>query len=534
MNLEKNIRLNIRLGILLSYLTIIVGIIVTIFYTPFLIAHVGKVEYGIYTFVSSIVSWFSILTVGIAGAYVRFATKYHSQQLAEGVAKINSAFSIVLFFAALVGVAGGLITFGLLYTNIIPLNSYSVSEKNLIFQLLLIGIAHLLFSFVIIFFNAFNTYKNNFIVVRGIALLIVILNPLITLPFLLIGGNVITVSLVKFAVDVFALTLYLLFTFFSKRKLTFKKFDDINEKKNIIKDILSYCMFIMIYVTIDTINKSSDKLVLGFLGLPTMVSIYGLGRAFLEYAYLATVYISANYVQIINQKITDGKPDEVNQIFVRLSNVALLLMFFIFGGFLLTGETFVHSWLANSRYTQSELNQLYWIALALIFVNIVPFSQVIAVEIQRGYNKQLKPTIIILVNAIINILLTLTLILLTPRSFAIWACLISTVATTFITHWVILNIFYKYELMLDVKTYFFSFIRKAFTTLLPVLATYLLYNVIIELNLSSGWLTFLIIGITYTGFFISSLFLFERKNSLKILSKLINGLVKISKKQKLR
>ncbi|MDY0139538.1 MAG: hypothetical protein RBR50_07555 [Candidatus Izemoplasmatales bacterium] len=60
MNEQIRIRKNIRIGLILSYLTILVGVVFTVFYTPFLIESVGKVEHGIYTFVSSIVSWLSI------------------------------------------------------------------------------------------------------------------------------------------------------------------------------------------------------------------------------------------------------------------------------------------------------------------------------------------------------------------------------------------------------------------------------------------------------------------------------------------
>lgn len=511
--MEANLKLrtNIRVGIVISYLTILAGIVVTIFYTPFMINSVGIVEHGIYSFVSSIVSWFSILTVGIAGAYVRFATKYNTERGEIGVGKLNSAFSYVLFFGATIGIVFGIVTFILLFWNVIPLNAYSTYEKNLIFQLLFVGIVHMLFSFVIMFFNAFNTYKNKFIIVRGIALLVVIITPIITVPFLLNGFNVLIVSLVKFAVDIFALILYFLLTVFQKSKLRFIKISDTYEKKIIIKEIVYFCVFIMLYVTIDTINKSSDKLVLGFFGLPQMVSIYGLGRAFLEYAYLATVYISANYIQIINQKIIENRKEEINLLFLKLSNVALLLMVYIFGGFLVTGDIFVSSWLANSAYTRPEMNQIYWVALTLIFINIVPFSQVSAIEIQRGYNKHLRPTLILLITALTNILLTILLILIMPRENAVWACLISTTITTVVSQWFILNIYYQKELFLDIKKYYSLFAKRIIIVLFPIVITYLLFKLTNLEILMSGWVAFVVEGLCYTSVFVTSLFIFERK-----------------------
>jgi len=105
------------------------------------------------------------LTVGIAGAYVRFATKFKLEQGEDGVGKVNKAFTIVLFFGAIIGIIAGVIILILLFTNIIPLNGYTLEEKKLIYVLFIIGVVHLGFSFITMFFNAFNTYKNNFILV---------------------------------------------------------------------------------------------------------------------------------------------------------------------------------------------------------------------------------------------------------------------------------------------------------------------------------------------------------------------------------
>jgi len=346
--------------------------------------------------------------------------------------------------------------------------------------------------------------------VRGIALFIAILNPVITIPFLLSGYNVVSVSLVKFFVDIAALMVYFIFSFFSQR-LQFKNFIEKREKYRLIKEIVYFCAFIMLYVTVDTINKSFDKIILGFMGLPELVSIYALGRAFLEYTYLASVYISANYIQIINHRIVSKQYREVNAFFIKLSKTGLIMMFFIFGGFLVSGNTFVHSWLSNSTYTENELHQIYWIALSLIFVHIVPFSQVSAIEIQRGYNKHYRPTIILIISALINIGLTIGLINLFPRENAVWACLISTIITTFISQWIVLNIFYKKELYLDVKAYYLLFLKNMFIALIPSVICIIAYTQLINLSLyMSGWLVFLVQGSSYVMLYSLFLFLFEK------------------------
>lgn len=508
---NRRIKINIRMGMILSYLTIIVGIIVTIFYTPFLISKVGKVEHGIHNFVNSIISWMSILTVGFAGAYVRFATKYNKEEGEEGLKKINSAFIYVLLIGAAIGILAGIVLLSLIYSGVISLQGYSSSEKQLIYKLFIIGIINLLFQFATIFFNAFNTYKNNFILVRGIALAISIFSPIFTIPFLIKGYGILSVSIVKFFIDLIALIVYFFFSFISQ-KIRFIKIREFAEKKEIIKEILIFCLYIIFYVTVETITQSSEKIILGFMGLPTLVSIFALGRAFLVYTHHAAIYISANYIQIINDKIMSKKHDEVNDLFIKLSKAGLLMTFFIFGGFLVTGDVFVRAWLENSVYTFNEMKQIYWIAVWLMFAYIIPFSQTSAIEIQRGYNKHRVPTIILLISAIFNMSLMILLVKLLPSEYIILGTLLSTVFTTLVTQGIVLNIYYKKVLKLDIRKYFMCFIRNAIITFIPILICVLIFKLAIDLTQFMNMkLVFLIEGMTFVVLYVSVLYFFERE-----------------------
>ena len=107
----------------------------------------------------------------------------------------------VLLIGAVIGILAGIVLLSLIYSGVISLHGYSSSEKQLIYKLFIIGIINLLFQFATIFFNAFNTYKNNFILVRGIALAISIFSPIFTIPFLIKGYGILSVSIVKFFID---------------------------------------------------------------------------------------------------------------------------------------------------------------------------------------------------------------------------------------------------------------------------------------------------------------------------------------------
>ena len=53
-------RKNIKIGALISYITLFTNICINIFYTPYLLNTIGDKNYGLWSFVVSITSWFNV------------------------------------------------------------------------------------------------------------------------------------------------------------------------------------------------------------------------------------------------------------------------------------------------------------------------------------------------------------------------------------------------------------------------------------------------------------------------------------------
>ena len=62
----------LKAGVMLSYLSIGTSGVIQLAYTPVMLRLLGQSEYGLYTLVSSVVSYLGLLTFGIGGAYLRF------------------------------------------------------------------------------------------------------------------------------------------------------------------------------------------------------------------------------------------------------------------------------------------------------------------------------------------------------------------------------------------------------------------------------------------------------------------------------
>ena len=67
-------------GALLSYLSIIISTLVQLLYTPLLIRMLGQSEYGLYSLVSSIIGYLTVLDLGFGNAIVVYTSKYRVQK----------------------------------------------------------------------------------------------------------------------------------------------------------------------------------------------------------------------------------------------------------------------------------------------------------------------------------------------------------------------------------------------------------------------------------------------------------------------
>ncbi len=96
-----------KVGIILSYLTIIVSTLVQLLYTPLLIRMLGQSEYGLYSLVSSIIGYLTVLDLGFGNAIIVYTTKFHTQGKFDDEKKLHGMFKIVFSIIGLIAVLLG-------------------------------------------------------------------------------------------------------------------------------------------------------------------------------------------------------------------------------------------------------------------------------------------------------------------------------------------------------------------------------------------------------------------------------------------
>ncbi len=92
----------IRVGAVLSYISMGLSTVISLVYTPIMVSSLGKGEYGVYSTVIPIISYLTLLSLGLGSAYVRYYSRAKVEQDRREMAKLNGMFLITYTVLGLV------------------------------------------------------------------------------------------------------------------------------------------------------------------------------------------------------------------------------------------------------------------------------------------------------------------------------------------------------------------------------------------------------------------------------------------------
>ena len=490
---------NISIGIVLSLFTLVLSLILHVFYTRFLVNSVGDTNYGVYAYALSITNWLTLLSSAVFSAYIRFVTKQKKEHGEEGVAKTNTFFLLLFLLFDIVSALFLCVFFiCLLNGNIV------YQEKDLLFYLLLISGIQVLFSIPANIFSLYISYQKKHIWIKITNLIATILPPLITIPFLIKGFSIITVLIIQAAVLIFTYFLNFCFAVFSlKEKFIFKKFFF---DKETIKQITIFVLFMVMIEVVDRLNATSDKLILGSIengNYVHLVTVYQLGLSFSEFFASLSIAILTVFIPTIHESVVSENKPKIDKTFKYTYVTQMLLLFLFFGGFVACGREFIHLW-------KPEHPEIFYIALVLLFIRLVPLSQNSANEVQKAFNKYKFRSIINAVFVAINIAISIVLIYVFGYDQAIWACLIGTVFSTVAAKWIILSIYNDKVIKLDMKSYWLDFLKCSVAVVIAFIPS-LLLSFLLEKQGVTSLIRFFACGFLFVSIFsVIILFLFSK------------------------
>lgn len=468
-----------KMGAVLSYFSIIISTVVTLIYTPFMLRSIGQSEYGLYSLVSSIVGYLTIFDLGFGNAIVVFTARYRQKNDIESERKLHGMFSIIY---GGIGIVAGIIGLMLLFNaEIMFSDTMTAIELSKAKGMLLILTFNLVITFPLSIYGSIITAYENFVFQKAVTIVRSLLNPIIMIPLLLLGFKSIAMVIV---VTVLNIACLLSNYFYCKKKLKitvkYRGFD-----KVLFFEILGYSIYIFIGTVVDKINWSVDQFILGAVSGTVAVSLYSVANQLNTlFINLSTAISGVLLPKISKMVAAEASDDDLTNEFIKVGRIQYLMIFLMVSGLILFGKEFI-IWWAGAEYAMS-----YYIAIILIIPVSLPLIQNLGLSIiqAKGLNK--TRAIIVLVTSIVNIMLSVPL----AKLYGGIGCAMSTAFALIVANVLIMNIYYKKQVGLDV----IKFWKQIINMTIPFAFVIVVLLIVMNIFKLTGMIKFLVYGCLYT------------------------------------
>ena len=383
----------IKIGAILSYIIIVVNMLIGVLYTPILTAKLGQTEYGLYSLVTSVISYLTILDFGFGNAIIIYTTRYRNKNEKDKEQKLHGMFFIIY---TIIGIIAGIIG-AILWLNVDNLFGNSMGADELAKAKVLMGILtfNLVITFPLSIFTSIITSYEKFVFSKTLNLIRIILNPIIMLVLLNFGVKSIGLVILVTVLNISTLILNFIYC---KTKLKIKlKFGKIDFK--LLKEIMAYSVWIFLNSIMDKINWSLDQFVLGVYAGSVAVAIYSvasqLNQMFMNFSTAISGVLLPKVTKMENNNASDK---EFTDIFIRTGRVQYIVMALIITGFVLFGKEFIEIMWVGSEYSES-----YIIACILMIPTTIPLIQNVGLNILQAKNKYKFRVIVLMIFSVVNV-----------------------------------------------------------------------------------------------------------------------------------
>lgn len=493
-------------GVLLTYITQIVKIATGLIYTPVMLSLVGKSEYGIYQIADSVISYLSLINLGVMGAYARFYT-IAQRKSKKDVKEVNGTFLAILLGMSAICIAAGLA----LASNVQLIfgDGFTESEYTLSRTLMLFLVANMAITFPSGVFEHNITVNEKFFTVKLINLLRAILNPFIALPLLLLGygsvGLVFTTTFLTIASTVIEIA-YCVFRLDMRFGLSRKAF-------SMLKDIGGFTIFIFLNQIIDLINWNIDKILIGRYIGSIAVAVYSVGGQLRQTFSAFPNAIRSVFQPQMYKMIAAGENDKsISLFFYKVGRIQCIILLPILFGFVILGKQFIILWVGR-EYVDS-----YYVALCMMIPCMIPHVQDIGIDLQRAKNKHRVRSIVYAIIAMINIGMTILLI----KKYGIIGAAVATGISLLLGQGLFMNFYYEKALNVDIRFFWSKLLPMILTELMIAAVFYMITFVFVV----DTWAKLSVFAIIYVVVYVISIYYFfldssERNNVCRIINRVI-------------
>lgn len=441
----------IKYGALLGYIVIILNILVSLFYTPYMLRQLGQNEYGLYSLVSSVIAYLTILDVGMGNAIVRYTAKFRAQGKLDEQYKMFGMFFILYLIIGAIAFIIGLCLYGnveSLFNDTMTLDE--ISKAKVMMLLLVFNLA---FSFPMSIWGSIMTAYERFVFPKVINIVRLFLNTFLMVFLLSKGHKAVTMTVVTTIFNVLTLVINYCYCKYSLHiKLVFAKFN-----WDLLKEIAVYSFWIFLNVIMDKIYWGTGQFVLGSVASVASVAVFAIA-IHLESMYMqfSTTLSGLLLPKLTALAVSKGSYKEISDLFIKTGRLQYIILSFILLGFIVFGKQFIIMW-AGPEYEES-----YIIALLLLVPLTIPLIQNVGITILQARNQMKFRSILYVVIAITSLFFQIFY----AKKFGGVGCASVISVALIIGHVIIMNIYYSKKQHIDILKFWKEIMKMSIVPLI--------------------------------------------------------------------
>lgn len=392
----ENSNKQIKLGAIFSYFAIAFNIISGLIYTPWMVRQIGQSDYGLYTLITSLITYFAI-DFGFGGAISRFIAQYRAEKQEKEIGNLMGLIYKAYFILDFVIFIILIVIFLNMQNVFVSLTSEELEKCRVIF--IIFGVFTLI-SFPCTTFNGVLIAYEKFIAMKLCDLMSKVLTVFLMVIFLLLGYKLYALVIINSGVQLFIhIIRYYIVKQCIKQKVNIKYFSF-----SLLKSILSFSIWATVIMIAERFIMNITPSVLGITSGAREISIFAVGKTIEGYTYTFASALSGLFLTKLSRMVAENiSREKITDLMIKVGRIILIIIGAVITIFISMGQEFVTLWMGK------EFEKSYIVTVYLIFPSIITLTMNIGGVLLWVENKVKYQAVCYSITACISIIISFIL-----------------------------------------------------------------------------------------------------------------------------
>jgi O-antigen/teichoic acid export membrane protein len=371
--------------------------IISFFLSPFVVHHLGNSAYGIWILVSSLTGYLGLLNLGVRAAVTRYVAQYYAESKDQEASAVTSSALAIFLIAGIIAV----LTSGIIALLIVPLFHVPVGFQFAARIVLILAGLNVGTALVSGVFGGVLAALHRFDLLNFVDVGNAVLSALTIVLVLSAGKGLIALALVNllYAIAVGVANALAVKRIYPGLSIRFSKCDIDH-----LKLIFSFSIYSFLLQLSFNFIFYSDSIVIGAVLSVSMITFFAIAGNLINYSRMLISGISTTMTPRAGALEATGRTHEVQQLLLKATRLATLVILPIALTFLLRGTSFIRLWM-GPEYAQQSGHVLWILSLYLIFYA----GDQVSTSIMLGISKHRGVVLMVCIVGILNLGLSILL-----------------------------------------------------------------------------------------------------------------------------